>query len=58
MILKSISTMNESRRRAAMVKLSKMIEEGRSITDISSELHIPESEIQDAIDWVKNVKNR
>ena len=57
MIMKTISTLPESQRRSMMVRLSKLIEEGRSVSDISTELHIPESEIYDCIEWVKNVKN-
>ena len=57
MIMKSISTMPESQRRAAMVRLAELIEAGYGVTDIASKLNIPESEIRDAIDWVKNVKS-
>lgn len=57
MIMKTISTMSESQRRAAMVRLAELIEAGYGVTDIALKLNIPESEIRDAIDWVKNVKN-
>lgn len=56
MIMKTISMMGESQRRAMMVRLAKLVEEGRSVSDISSELHIPESEIRDCVKWVENVK--
>lgn len=58
MIMKTISMMPESQRRSMMVRLDKLIKEGRSVSEISSELHIPESEIHDCIEWVKNVKNK
>ena len=57
MIMKSISTMPESQRRAAMVRLDELIEAGYGVTDIALKLNIPESEIRDTIDWVKNVKS-
>ena len=57
MIMKSISTMPESQRRAAMVRMAEMIEAGYGVTDIASKLNISEWEIRDAIDWVKNVKS-
>ena len=53
MIMKSISTMPESQRRAAMVRLAELIEAGYGVTDIALKLNIPESEIRDTIDWVK-----
>lgn len=56
MIMKTISMMSESQRRAAMAKLAKLVESGCSVTDISMELNIPESEIHECIDWVKNHK--
>ena len=57
MIMKSISMMSESQRRAAMVRLAELIEAGYGVTDIALKLNIPESEIRDTIDWVKNIKN-
>ena len=57
MIMKSISTMPESQRRAAMVRMAELIEAGYGATDIALKLNIPESEIRDATDWVKNVKS-
>ena len=58
MIMKTISMMPESQRRVTMVKLAEMIKNGSGITEISSKLNIPESEIREAIDWVKKIKNR
>ena len=57
MIMKSISTMPESQRRAAMARLAELIEAGYGVTDIALKHDIPEPEIRDAIDWVKNVKS-
>ena len=57
MIMKSISTMPESQRRATMVRLAALIEAGCGVTDIALRLNIPESEIRDAIDWAENVNN-
>ena len=57
MVMKSISTMPESQRRAAMARLAELIEAGYGVTDIALKLNIPEPEIRDAIDWVKNVKS-
>lgn len=56
MIMKTISMLPEAQRRSTMVRLSKLIEEGRSISDISNELCIPESEINECVEWLKNVK--
>lgn len=56
MILKSISMKPESQRRAAMRRLVKLADEGRSIWEIAEELDIPEEEIREAIEWVKHNK--
>ena len=57
MIMKTITMLPESQRRSAMVKLDELIKEERSVTEISSTLNIPESEIRECIEWAKKYKN-
>lgn len=56
MILKSISMKPESHRRSMLRRFAGLVDEGRSIWEIANELDIPEEEIREAIEWVKQVK--
>ena len=52
MIMKTITLMPESQRRAAMARIKRLVEAGHTVDEISKELNIPESEIRECIEWV------
>lgn len=56
MIMKTITMLPEQQRKEAINKLSALVDEGRSITEISFELNIPESEIRECIELAKKHK--
>ena len=52
MIMKTISMMPESQRRAAMKRFAELCSEGHAIEEIAKEMNIPESEIRTCVEWV------
>ena len=55
MIMKTITMMPETKRREIIERFKKLVDDGRSISDISHELNIPESEIHEGIEWARSV---